>query len=119
MHVETSESLHHSHTFCYFSEFGFGIWPLVSVRMVLQGQLVEGFLDLTLGGIFGNPQDVVVVPLCQDELRDQQHMNRQQQHRLNRGHTAGFWHLRAAKRSRLSARSTTPDAPSTLPRQLL
>lgn len=51
---------------------------------------MEGFLDLALGGIFGQPQNLVIVPLCKDELRDQQYMNCQQQHGLNGGHTAGF-----------------------------
>lgn len=55
-------------TLCYFSEFGLGVWALVSVRVVLEGQLVEGLLDLALGGVSGDPQYVVVVPLGQDEL---------------------------------------------------
>lgn len=62
-------------TLRYFSELGFGVRPLVSVRVVLQGQLVEGLLDLALGGIFGHPQYVVVVPLGQDELGDEQNMH--------------------------------------------
>lgn len=43
---------------------------LVSVRMILQGQFMKGLFDLALSGIFGHPQDFVVVSLSQDELRD-------------------------------------------------
>lgn len=54
-------------------ELGFGVWPLVSVRVVFECQLVEGLLDLALGSISGHPEYVVVVPLGQDELGDEQH----------------------------------------------
>lgn len=94
-------------TLSYFSELRLGVWALVSVRMVLQGQLMESLLDLALGGIFGHPQYVVVVSLGQDELRDQQNVHCKQQHRLRCGHNCWFWHLRGCEESSLTARLQT------------
>ena len=38
--------------------------PGVQVGVVLPGELPEGLLDILVRGIPGNPQDLVVVPLC-------------------------------------------------------
>lgn len=71
-------------------ELGFGVRPFVAVGVVLERKLVEGLLDLPLGGISGHAEDVVVVPLGEDELGDEQHEHCKQQHRLRRGHVCCF-----------------------------
>lgn len=65
-------------TLGYFSELCLRVRALVSVRMVLEGQLVEGLLDLALGGISGHTQDFIVVLFGQDELGDEQDVDSEQ-----------------------------------------
>lgn len=86
-------------TLCHLPELGLSVGALVSVRVVLQGQLVESLFDQAVGGIFGHPQYVVVVPLGQDELGDHQDMHREEQRRLCRGHTADLRTFADVKRA--------------------
>lgn len=56
-------------TFCNFSEPHFSVRALVLIGVLFHCKLVESFFDLSLGSIFRNSQDIIVVLLGEYQLR--------------------------------------------------